>query len=75
MSAGYSVRLRLLAAFRYLLVPLVRILLRNGISFNEISEVLKGGLRKSCSYRLRGARPPDVLFATFNYDRHCSTRL
>ncbi len=42
MSAGYSVKLRLLAAFRYLLVPLVRILLRNGISFNEISEVLKG---------------------------------
>ncbi|MGH8251847.1 MAG: DUF6502 family protein [Steroidobacteraceae bacterium] len=42
MSAGYSVNLRLLAAFRYLMVPLVRILLRNGISFNEISEVLKG---------------------------------
>jgi hypothetical protein len=42
MSAGFSVKLRLLAAFRYLLVPLVRILLRNGISFNEISEVLKG---------------------------------
>jgi len=42
MSVGYSVKLRLLAAFRYLLVPLVRILLRNGISFNEISEVLKG---------------------------------
>ena len=35
-------KLRLLAAFRFLLVPLVRILLRNGISFNEISEVLKG---------------------------------
>ena len=42
MSAVYTVKLRLLAAFRYLLVPLVRILLRNGISFNEISEVLKG---------------------------------
>jgi hypothetical protein len=42
MSAGYGVNLRLLAAFRFLLVPLVRILLRNGISFNEISEVLKG---------------------------------
>ena len=42
MSAGYPVNLRLLAAFRFLLVPLVRILLRNGISFNEISEVLKG---------------------------------
>ncbi len=42
MSAGYTVNLRLLAAFRFLLVPLVRILLRNGISFNEISDVLKG---------------------------------
>jgi len=42
MSAGYTVNLRLLAAFRFLLVPLVRILLRNGISINEISEVLKG---------------------------------
>lgn len=42
MSAGYTVNLRLLAAFRFLLVPLVRILLRNGISFNQISEVLKG---------------------------------
>ena len=42
MSAGYTVNLRLLAAFRFLLVPLVRILLRNGISFNEISEVVKG---------------------------------
>ena len=42
MSAGYTVNLRLLAAFRFLLVPLVRILLRNGISFNEISEVMKG---------------------------------
>ena len=42
MSVGYAVNLRLLAAFRFLLVPLVRILLRNGISFNEISEVVKG---------------------------------
>ena len=42
MSGGYGVKLRLLAAFRFLLVPLIRILLRNGISFNEISEVIKG---------------------------------
>src|SRR3970040_1784731 len=42
MSVAYTVNLRLLAAFRFLLVPLVRILLRNGISFNEISEVIKG---------------------------------
>ncbi|MCM3871415.1 MAG: DUF6502 family protein [Pyrinomonadaceae bacterium] len=39
---AYTVNLRLLAAFRFLLVPLVRILLRNGITFNEISEVIKG---------------------------------
>jgi Family of unknown function (DUF6502) len=42
MSGGYGVNLRLLAAFRFFLVPLIRILLRNGISFNEISEVIKG---------------------------------
>ena len=42
MSVAYTVNLRLLAAFRFLLVPLVRILLRNGITFNEISEVIKG---------------------------------
>jgi len=49
MSAAYTVRLRLLAAFRFLLVPLVRILLRNGISFNEISEVLKGAYTRVAS--------------------------
>ena len=42
MSVTYTVNLRLLAAFRFLIVPLVRILLRNGITFNEISEVIKG---------------------------------
>lgn len=42
MSVAYTVNLRLLAAFRFLLVPLVRILLRNGITFNEIAEVIKG---------------------------------
>ena len=42
MSVAYTVNLRLLAAFRFLVVPLVRILLRNGITFNEISEVMKG---------------------------------
>jgi len=42
MSVAYTVNLRLLAAFRFLVVPLVRILLRNGITFNEISEVIKG---------------------------------
>ncbi|TAK54234.1 MAG: hypothetical protein EPO25_07950 [Gammaproteobacteria bacterium] len=41
MSIGYALNLRLLAAFRFLLVPLVRILVRNGITFNEAYEVLK----------------------------------
>jgi hypothetical protein len=36
-----SVRLGLLAAYRKLLQPLVRILIRSGISFGEMAEVLK----------------------------------
>ena len=36
-----SVRLGLLAAYRKLLHPLVRILIRSGISFGETAEVLK----------------------------------
>jgi hypothetical protein len=36
-----SVRLGLLAAYRKLMQPLVRILIRSGISFGEIAEVLK----------------------------------
>ena len=36
-----SVRLGLLAAYRKLLQPLVRILIRSGISFGESAEVLK----------------------------------
>jgi hypothetical protein len=41
MSALYGVNLRLLAAFRHLMVPLVRILLRAGIPFREFSEVVR----------------------------------
>ena len=36
-----SVRLRLLAAYRKLMQPLVRVLIRSGISFGELAEVLK----------------------------------
>ena len=36
-----AVRLGLLSAYRKLLQPLVRILLRNGVSFGEFSEILK----------------------------------
>lgn len=41
MSEAYNVKFRLLAAFRHLLVPLIRILVRNGISFDEFAEVGK----------------------------------
>jgi hypothetical protein len=41
MSALYGVNLRLLAAFRHLMVPLVRILVRNGIPYREFAEVVK----------------------------------
>jgi hypothetical protein len=36
-----GVRIRLLAAYRKLMQPLVRILIRHGVSFGELSEVLK----------------------------------
>jgi hypothetical protein len=41
MSGTYDVKRELLSAFRSLMTPLVRILLRNGISFREFAEVLK----------------------------------
>lgn len=41
MSEFHGVNLRLLAAFRHLMVPLVRILVRNGIPFREFLEVVK----------------------------------
>ena len=41
MSATYDVKRELLSAFRSLMTPLIRILLRNGISFREFAEVLK----------------------------------
>lgn len=42
MSGTYSVNLRLLAAFRHLMVPLVRILVRSGIQFRDFVDVLRG---------------------------------
>ncbi len=41
MSGPYLVNLRLLAAFRHLLVPLVRILVRNGILYREFADIVK----------------------------------
>lgn len=41
MSGAYNVKQALLAAYRHLLTPLVRILLRNGISYLEFAEVAR----------------------------------
>lgn len=41
MSQGYGIKLKLLAAFRHVMAPLVRILIRNGIPFHEASEELR----------------------------------
>ena len=41
MSQGYGVKLKLLAAFRHVMAPLVRILVRNGIPFHETAEELR----------------------------------
>lgn len=41
MSEIYGIKLRLLAAFRYVLAPLVRILIRNGVPFHEASEEMR----------------------------------
>jgi hypothetical protein len=41
MSEPYLQNLRLLAAFRHLLVPLVRILVRNGVLYREFADVVK----------------------------------
>jgi hypothetical protein len=41
MSATYDVKRDLLAAFRSLMTPLIRILVRSGITFQEFAEVLK----------------------------------
>jgi hypothetical protein len=41
MPGAYNVKQALLAAYRHLLTPLVRILLRNGISYLEFAEVAR----------------------------------
>lgn len=41
MSSTYDVKRELLTAYRSVMAPLVRILLRNGITFREFTEVLK----------------------------------
>ena len=41
MSDAYDIKSNLLSAFRSLMTPLVRILLRNGIAFREFADVVK----------------------------------
>lgn len=41
MSQTYAIKLKLLAAFRYVMAPLVRILVRNGVPFHEAAEELR----------------------------------
>src|SRR6202171_5217519 len=49
MSGRYNVKLKLLAAYGHLLVPLIRILLRNGIAFPEFAEVVKETYARVCA--------------------------
>lgn len=59
MSGTYDVKRELLSAFRSLMTPLVRILLRNGISFREFAEVIKEVFVAVCARDLAvPGRPP-----------------
>lgn len=49
MSATYDVKRDLLAAFRSLMTPLIRILLRSGITFREFAGVLKDDYVTVCA--------------------------
>ena len=48
MSDGYNVKSKVLGAFRHLLVPLVRVLIRNGVGVHEFSSVVKEVYAKVC---------------------------
>jgi len=52
---GHSVKHNLLAAFRFLLRPLVRIALRNGTTFPDFADALKGSFIDVSSAQLRAA--------------------
>jgi hypothetical protein len=49
MSANYNVKSKVLGAFRHLLVPLVRVLIRNGVGVHEFSRVAKEVYAKVCA--------------------------
>lgn len=48
MNATYNVKSKVLGAFRHLLVPLVRILIRNGVGFHEFAQISKEVYAKVC---------------------------
>ena len=48
MKVLYNVKSKILGAFRHLLVPLVRILIRNGVGFHEFAQVAKEVYAKVC---------------------------
>ena len=48
MIPTYNVKLKVVAAFRHLLVPLVRVLIRNGVGFHEFAAVVKEVYAKVC---------------------------
>ncbi|MFI5353723.1 MAG: DUF6502 family protein [Candidatus Binatales bacterium] len=48
MKPVYNVKSKVLGAFRHLLVPLVRVLIRNGVGFHEFSQVVKEVYAKVC---------------------------
>ena len=48
MNDAYNVKSKVLGAFRHLLVPLVRVLIRNGVGFHEFSLVVKEVYAKVC---------------------------
>jgi hypothetical protein len=48
MNAPYNVKWKVLGAFRHLMVPLVRVLMRNGVGFHEFALVLKEVYVKVC---------------------------
>ena len=52
MSATYDVKRDLLAAFRSLMGPLVRILLRNGVAFREFADVIRDLYVSACVQEL-----------------------
>lgn len=56
MKPAYNVKSRVLAAFSQVLEPLVRILLRNGISFYDFAEMAKETYVRVCE---REFAPPD----------------